>query len=76
MTDTMGPREAKIRKGLGPKRNSTSLQVLREITIPVGTILRSAGDDEFICGAGHGEFIVILKANDPPPIGFKRVIAS
>lgn len=54
MIDEKNPQEAKIRKGLGPKRDATSLQVLRDIVIPAGTLLRSAGDNKFSAEIGVG----------------------
>lgn len=83
MTDEKNTQEAKIRKGLGPKRNSTSLQTIHDILIPRGSILRSIGDDKFVCKIGlglssmeAGEFIVTLPASAPEPVVLKRVTAA
>lgn len=74
--------EAKIRKGLSPRRNSTSLQTQRDIVIPAGTILRDGGDDTFEClvgvdDAGNPATLSIeLKPADECPPSLKRVIAA
>lgn len=45
MTDEKNPQEAKVRSGLSAKRNPVSYQVMQDIVIPAGTILRSKGGD-------------------------------
>lgn len=67
--------EAKIRKG-SPARNPVCYQTTRDIVIPVGTILRANGGNEFTAAFGlHAEFLLTLEPGTPVPEGFKKVIA-
>lgn len=72
--------DKKIRKGLPPRRDVASLQILNDIVIPAGTILRAIGDDKFACKVGFsgaaGEFIVTAKTGAMLPAGsLKRVVS-
>lgn len=80
MTDEKNPQEAKIRKGLPPKRSATSFQVMRDIVIPAGTLLRTAGDDKFAAEIGIGldgkaEFVVTVKP-DAVALGLLRRVTA
>lgn len=75
MTDK-NPQEAKIKKGLSPRRDVTSFQTQHDITIPAGTILRSIGDDEFAAAAAHGTFSIHVEPGSTVPPLFRRVVAS
>lgn len=69
--------DKKIRKGLPPARDATCYQVLQDIVIPAGTILRHDGDDRFAALVyPRGKFIVTATPADPNNAFFKRVIAA
>lgn len=74
--------DKKIRKGLGPRRESGCLQTQHDIVIPAGTLLRPIGDDEYAAAVGFGpvkiagEFKVTAKPGAELPAGsLKRVVA-
>jgi hypothetical protein len=75
--------DKKIRKGLPPRRDAACLQVMQDIVIPAGTILRGCGDNKFLAMVGvglitvHGEFTVDMKGtNGDTGAVLKRVTAS
>lgn len=74
--------EAKIKKGLGPKRNVRSFQTAREIVIPAGTLLRAISDTEYACAIGFGKgvgaqlTVTVEQGTQVPPEAGKMVIAS
>lgn len=77
--------EAKIKKGLSPKRSREGYQLLQDITIPAGTILREAATDrggkEYVeapVGFGKdftGDLVVQVHADALASGYFKRVVA-
>ena len=68
--------EAKIKKGLSPRRDPTSFQTQHDIVIPAGTMLRSIGDDEFAAAAAHGTFSIHVEPGSVVPTLYRRVVAS
>lgn len=82
MTDEKNPQEAKVRSGLSAKRNPVSYQVMQDIVIPAGTLLRGEGTGEYRTRIGLGapgdcgEFTVDIPTGTPCPAGLKRVIAA
>lgn len=73
--------DKKIRKGLPPRHDTTSFQMLAPVVIPAGILLRAIGDDKFAApislnGVG-GELTITVKPGAVLPQGsLKRVIAS
>lgn len=49
-----GSQQAKIKKGLGARRDATCFRLKNTIVIPAGTILRHVGDDDFAAAIGLG----------------------
>lgn len=82
MTEKEGPgQQARIRKGLSSRRDPICYQVLTDIVIPAGTILRNIGGDKFGANVGlgntTGEFSLIVKPGAVLPAStLKRVISS
>jgi hypothetical protein len=79
MTEKEG-QGAKIRKGLSSRRDPTCYQVLSDVVIPAGTILRHLGGDKYGAAVGlgntTGEFSLIVKPGAVLPAGtLKKVIA-
>jgi hypothetical protein len=69
--------KAKIRKGMGPRRDPTCYRVERDIVIPAGTILRSMGDNRYAAAFGHyGEFSITAPPGFATPDTLKKVAAS
>lgn len=61
----------------GPKRrDETCYQVLHDIVIPAGTILRHRGGNNFGCEVTHGDFLLVRDSADAHPNKFNRVIAT
>lgn len=78
--DPKNPQQAKVRSGL-PRRRAESFQTLRDITIPAGTILRHAGEDDFSADIGIGiggkcELVATIKAGTIALGVLKRVTAA
>jgi hypothetical protein len=68
--------KAKIRKGMGARRDPTCYQVQSGIVIPAGTILRSIGEGKFAAQVGEqGQFNITVPSGAPVPSNFKRVVA-
>jgi hypothetical protein len=68
--------KAKIRKGMGPRREATCYQTQSEIVIPAGTILRSDKNGEYRAALGtYGALVIEVLPGMPVPAGFKRVVA-
>lgn len=67
--------EAKIKKG-PPKRNPASYQVLQDIVIPAGTILRWKGEDKYGCGIEGAEFILDDTKVDVNKTLFRKVTVA
>jgi hypothetical protein len=68
--------KTKIRKGMGPRRDSTCYQVQQDIVIPAGTILRSDKNGEYRAALGtKGALVIEVLPGQPVPAGFKRVVA-
>ena len=58
-----------------PRRDETCYQVLSDIVIPAGTILRDVGKGNFGAPVGlDGDFLISPKPGKIPS-GFKRVVA-
>lgn len=68
--------DKKIRKGLTPRRDETGYQVLQDITIPAGTVLRGMGDGRFNAAVGQNASFTLTVIPGTEPAGFKRVIAG
>lgn len=73
--------DAKIKKGLPPKRNRVCYQTLQDIVIPAGTILREftkPGHVELPIALGKdftGDFVVQVHADAVASGYFKPVVA-
>jgi hypothetical protein len=68
--------KAKIRKGMGPRRDEVCYQTIGNIVIPAGTILRSDKNGEYRAALGtYGAFVIEVLPGMPVPAGFKRVVA-
>jgi hypothetical protein len=66
--------KAKIRKGMGPRREATCYRVEQDIVIPAGTILRSDENGEYRAVLGtYGALVIEVLPGMPVPAGFKRV---
>lgn len=77
--------DKKIRKGLPPRRDETAYQVLQDIVIPAGTVLRRRADGKYSCDVGMasvgahalGTFSVDVQHGSEGVTGvLKRVISA
>lgn len=67
--------DKKIRKGLPARRDVACYQVIQDITIPAGTLLRDVGGGKFSTPVGLiGDFSIAPKPGDVLS-HFKRVVA-
>ncbi len=67
--------DKKIKRGLGPRRDSVCYQTTRDIVVPAGTILRDQEDGKYRAQVGlYSEFSLSVQPGHTPE-GFRKVQA-